>query len=272
MQPRCAQASLAASLLQSELTAAASETIAVPNVQLGSALPCLIRLIVDWRAWTAAPMACSVMPFAFRSAIAWDGVMAEVYASAYFGQCGKRIVPTNGMREHPLMTQLSANLRYLIPGRQANAVAKAAGVHQSWLHRVMNPDSEGGIREPRDSRLEPLARYFGLTVQQLKHADLAGGGESVSPSRDTRFDPVILTRAYRELVALYREAGIGLVDLSEESNSAVLCSLYEKMQANGGYLSARDGYELVNYVRQELGNDDAARDSGAEGSAGKGRP
>lgn len=73
------------------------------------------------------------------------------------------------------MNQLSRNLRHLIAIGDETAVAARAGVDQTWLNRVMNPNRADGIKEPRDSTLRPLADFFGVSPSDLKHADLVSG-------------------------------------------------------------------------------------------------
>lgn len=58
------------------------------------------------------------------------------------------------------------NLRTLMTQHDIgeNALSRETGVPQSTIHRVLN----GHNLEPRDSTLLPLARHFGMTVEQLR--------------------------------------------------------------------------------------------------------
>jgi SOS-response transcriptional repressor LexA len=66
---------------------------------------------------------------------------------------------------------VAANLRWLL--RQArisqNALAKAAGVKQPTIHRIMT----GKNITPRDATLHLLAKHFGVTVEALRYKDLS---------------------------------------------------------------------------------------------------
>jgi SOS-response transcriptional repressor LexA len=66
---------------------------------------------------------------------------------------------------------VAANLRWLL--RQArisqNALAKAAGVKQPTIHRILT----GKNITPRDATLHLLAKHFGVTVEALRYKDLS---------------------------------------------------------------------------------------------------
>lgn len=49
-------------------------------------------------------------------------------------------------------------------GLNETALARATGVPQPTVHRLLNSDTH----DPRDSTLRPLADYFGVTVEQLR--------------------------------------------------------------------------------------------------------
>ena len=65
---------------------------------------------------------------------------------------------------------LRDNLTFLIDRARlnANALAAATGVPQSTIHRIQTGES----RDPRTSTLKPLADFFGVTVTDLREADL----------------------------------------------------------------------------------------------------
>lgn len=64
-------------------------------------------------------------------------------------------------------------------GLNPRQLATAAGMNVSTLHRIL-----AGENEPRRSTLEPLARYFGVSVDEM-FADTPQNIESV-PARGSR--------------------------------------------------------------------------------------
>lgn len=69
------------------------------------------------------------------------------------------------------MNRLAPNLRKLIDDAQIseNQLSERTGVPQPTINRILKEQS----RDPRDSTLLPLARYFKLTVEELRRADLS---------------------------------------------------------------------------------------------------
>lgn len=65
---------------------------------------------------------------------------------------------------------LKKNLEWLLRryGMNPTALAKAAKANQPTLFRILS----GEVVEPRGSTLQPLADFFGLTVEQLRSVDL----------------------------------------------------------------------------------------------------
>lgn len=61
---------------------------------------------------------------------------------------------------------IGRNLRTLMDrqGLNETALARATGVPQPTVHRLLNADTH----DPRDSTLRPLANYFSVTVEQLR--------------------------------------------------------------------------------------------------------
>jgi phage repressor protein C with HTH and peptisase S24 domain len=61
------------------------------------------------------------------------------------------------------------NLAYLISknGINPTILAKATGVHQPTIHRILKGESD----DPRTATIQPLADYFGTTVEFLRTAD-----------------------------------------------------------------------------------------------------
>lgn len=65
------------------------------------------------------------------------------------------------------MNQTAANLRALMlasDDMSDNALSDKTGVPQPTISRILSGESA----DPRDSTLRPLAKFFGLTVHQLK--------------------------------------------------------------------------------------------------------
>lgn len=67
------------------------------------------------------------------------------------------------------MSQLRRNLAYLIAkhGINPTALAKATGVQQPTIHRILKGESD----DPRTATVQPLADYFGVSVDFLRTAD-----------------------------------------------------------------------------------------------------
>lgn len=70
------------------------------------------------------------------------------------------------------MSQLRRNLAYLIAkhGINPNVLAKATGVQQPTIHRILKGESD----DPRTATIQPLADYFGVTVEFLRTNDAEG--------------------------------------------------------------------------------------------------
>ena len=68
------------------------------------------------------------------------------------------------------MNQLRQNLIYLMSRQEINpsSLAKVTGLKQPTIHRVLKGDSE----DPRTSTLQPIADYFGITVEFLRTVDM----------------------------------------------------------------------------------------------------
>lgn len=69
------------------------------------------------------------------------------------------------------------NLGWLLSSRNTNpnSLAEATGVPQPTIHRILTGESA----DPRTKTLEPIARYFGVTVSELRHSDLGAGSGNV---------------------------------------------------------------------------------------------
>ncbi|KAF1005446.1 MAG: putative HTH-type transcriptional regulator [Luteibacter sp.] len=71
------------------------------------------------------------------------------------------------------MNRLASNLRTLIAqqGISENELSERTGVPQPTINRILRGES----RDPRDSTVAPLARYFGTTVENMKRGEGAPG-------------------------------------------------------------------------------------------------
>jgi phage repressor protein C with HTH and peptisase S24 domain len=80
------------------------------------------------------------------------------------------------------MNQLRRNLAYLIAKRGINptALAKATGVQQPTIHRILKGESD----DPRTATVQPLADYFGVTVEFLRTADAEAFDHGKTPDPD----------------------------------------------------------------------------------------
>ncbi len=67
------------------------------------------------------------------------------------------------------MSQLRRNLAYLIAKQGINptALAKATGVRQPTIHRILKGESD----DPHTATVQPLADYFGVSVEFMRTAD-----------------------------------------------------------------------------------------------------
>jgi len=67
------------------------------------------------------------------------------------------------------MSQLRRNIAYLIAKQGINptALAKATGVQQPTIHRILKGESD----DPRTATVQPLADYFGVSVEFMRTAD-----------------------------------------------------------------------------------------------------
>lgn len=65
---------------------------------------------------------------------------------------------------------IKENLQLLmdLAGHNPHSLAKETGVKQPTIFRIL----EGESSTPRDSTIRPLAEYFGLSIEELRYADL----------------------------------------------------------------------------------------------------
>jgi transcriptional regulator with XRE-family HTH domain len=71
-----------------------------------------------------------------------------------------------GGPDHLRMGRLADNLRYLLDKAELseNALADKTGVPQPTINRILR----GQSRDPRDSTLEPIAKFFRVSVEALR--------------------------------------------------------------------------------------------------------
>lgn len=69
------------------------------------------------------------------------------------------------------MTQLKANVIYLMGTMSPSELAQKSGAQQPNIFRIV----QGEVLEPRDSTIQPLANYWGVSISDLKYKDLTDG-------------------------------------------------------------------------------------------------
>ena len=73
--------------------------------------------------------------------------------------------------DHPRMSRLASNLRYLldeVAKISENALSVETGVPQPTINRILS----GKSRDPRDSTIEPIARYFRVSVEAMRRENV----------------------------------------------------------------------------------------------------
>ena len=104
-------------------------------------------------------------------------------------------VPTNGRVQHPGMDYTRGNIDHLRGRRSIKQVGDDSGVGQSWLQRFMNPDKASGIAKANSVKLGQLARYFGVSVDDLSGRDLTAQVATEAQSQSPRFDDATMSQA-----------------------------------------------------------------------------
>lgn len=82
---------------------------------------------------------------------------------------------------------VAKNLRYLMDANKltSTSLAEATQQNQPTIHRIVN----GEVSDPRASTLEPLAKYFGTTVNLLRSYDFESQADvNVIPNNRPRSD------------------------------------------------------------------------------------
>lgn len=98
-----------------------------------------------------------------------------------------------------MATLISKNLRYLLKKNNLNAtaLARATGVPQPTIHRMMAGES----KDPRMSNLQPIADYFRLSVPALVYVDMQATdtiGKAVKETAINLAKAEQVTKAYLE--------------------------------------------------------------------------
>ena len=91
------------------------------------------------------------------------------------------------MDEKRSLPLVAKNLRYLMDANKltSTSLAEATQQNQPTIHRIVN----GEVSDPRASTLEPLAKYFGTTVNLLRSYDFESQADvNVVPNNRPRSD------------------------------------------------------------------------------------
>lgn len=173
--------------------------------------------------------------------MAADGVMDREPIRFRIGiQSRSESIPTDGIRQHPHMDKVRANVRRLIGEKSIKAVGDESGVGQSWLQRYLNPDKPSGIQKASHDKLALLATYFGVTIAAIT-------GEAPPPSRasqSARLDPETMASAIKLLRLL---AEIRQTPLIPDINPAALIVAYELFAEEG---AAMDDSNVIDFMRR----------------------
>ena len=103
--------------------------------------------------------------------------------------------PTNGRAHYPGMDYTRTNIDHLRGRRSIKQIGDESGAGQSWLQRFMNPDKSSGIFKGNAEKLGQLARYFGVTVDDLTRRDLTAQVVAPGQSQSPRFDDATMSQA-----------------------------------------------------------------------------
>lgn len=94
-----------------------------------------------------------------------DGFMPAAYALTHRRVNTFACLPRAMLvHDHANVNKLAANLKSLLGEMSENQLAEATGVPQPTINRILRGES----RDPRDSTLVPIARYFGVSVEALR--------------------------------------------------------------------------------------------------------
>jgi phage repressor protein C with HTH and peptisase S24 domain len=133
-----------------------------------------------------------------------------------------------------MMNMLRKNIIHLMGDMNPSELARASGAKQPNIFRII----EGGIEEPRDKTLEPLAQYWGITVFDLKYKDLTG--QSTKQEVEQR----IIQRETTYEIPLYdvrASMGTGAVAPAYEN-------VVEKMTVSAPWLNANLRFSNKSYL------------------------
>jgi len=100
------------------------------------------------------------------------------------------------------MNRLAVNLKTLLAqqGLSENELAERTGVQQPTINRILRGES----KDPRDSTVEPLARYFGVSVEALRRGSSI---DESSPSSGPEGAVIAASSSLRGAVAVPHAAG-----------------------------------------------------------------
>lgn len=126
------------------------------------------------------------------------------------------------------MDYTRANIEYLRGRRSIKQVGEESLVGQSWLQRYMHPEKPSGIRKANAEKLGQLARYFGVSVDELTKDELSGGVQiRPTQSQSARLDVGKLAGL---IEAVESAAGDSELEMDARFRSRVIAALY----ANSG--------------------------------------
>lgn len=105
-------------------------------------------------------------------------------------------------------------------------LARATGVNQSTISRILNPISAKGIKNPSDLQVRPLASYLGLSTDQLRGYEPLPAGKPVQglqsvPLPDSwdvwlqhlsEIEDPKCVRALRNIVGLFAQGTLAIKD------------------------------------------------------------
>lgn len=132
--------------------------------------------------------------------------------------------------DHRRMLRLADNLRYLLGEARLseNALAEKTGIPQPTINRILKEQS----KDPRDSTLVPIAKYFRVSVEALRRANLRDSQHHVEGAR-TALDNELLRQAVTE--AEQRIAARGLtMTITPEDRAEVVAAVYEGLREGIG--------------------------------------
>lgn len=168
------------------------------------------------------------------------------------------------------MSQLAKNLIYLAEqeGLRQSAIGKVANVDQATVSRILN----GRIADPGVSKVQKLARRFGVTMDDLVSRDLATEGPSV-PSQSLKLDPGTMGSALVAVKQALEHESLPFSTIYQTPSALIYAYVYRSLQPA---TMTRDQYALFdesvrNSLKGELsGQVPEGTPAGRKGRAGAG--